>query len=270
MSDPTDEDITRVWKACGGTKSAAEWRLKENGGDVEKTILKSKPKAAEDPSGQKFVENFMRSVKIYYDSVVDENKEFVNYVNYKSMILWIARFVKTRVQFATEYRSTKCRVMYHWTSSRNVANVEKYGLLTRHDISELTSVSSHGRHGMVFGDGIYFANDPFQFANYGDVLVVCITCLGFHKRIFGKGDDASFNTIIGNKGSEKNPLNDEIVVSSIAQIIPVFMIPKKFIMSPGNTYGNEYGIGLESIVESYFNPSNTPADHEEYVQIKKL
>jgi hypothetical protein len=55
---------------------------------------------------------------------------------------------------------------YHYTQGGNIANIRSHGLLTSAD-RQTNNVKAAPR-GAVFGDGIYTANNSFNFSNYGD------------------------------------------------------------------------------------------------------
>jgi hypothetical protein len=136
-------------------------------------------------------------------------------------------------------------------------------------------------HGAYFGDGVYTADNPFAFSNYGDIGLICARLCGTTKRVIAQcatNTDPAIHCLTGNKVvSSTTALHfaDEVVLQSSSQIIPMLQFEKQAIISdPGaamsslslrqngswrdnatHTVMEEYIATLRNIINSTFNGS---------------
>ena len=161
-------------------------------------------------------------------------------------------------------------VGYHYTSNQYLKNIRHHGLLTRKDRDSQKVQSAS--HGSVFGDGIYTANNPTNFSNYGNTGLLVARLTGEMVRVArslhpSMAVDATTNTIIGDKminatgrqslDKDNWPLSDahhEIVLRSSAQCLPVISFDSRTRQSnEGNKCIDAMEKGLQEIFDKLFN-----------------
>jgi hypothetical protein len=266
--------VRAVMEQCKITRGAAAFQLAQHGGKVKATVRaylgtlapKLKPFMLKPPV---LAKTLSKSLLGWYGARSDAFKDCVKLVAEQHLIPWTVKFLEKRAAFADARHSNKCHIMYHWTSSQNQGKVSDNGLLTR-ACMRAKGVNTASMHGQVFGDGIYLGNTPYDFAGYGDLLLVCIVVLGKHQRNYGYGGGkaADVDTVVGNKGSEAAPRQnvDEVVVQRPEQCIPAFLIPRSKLKRQTfeESEARLCGVALESILEDFFTPLEVAADHPEY------
>lgn len=130
----------------------------------------------------------------------------------------IEALMDTQSEFKAKSAPTHVTVGYHYTDSSNLSNIEVQSLLTFRT----------GRIG-YYGRGLYTANNPGAFSNYGPTGLMCAVLKGVTKRIATGGMDLSttMDTGIGNKHglidfTNMAPLyRDEYVLRSSQQCVPL-------------------------------------------------
>eukprot|EP00056_Hartaetosiga_gracilis_P021814 m.26616 g.26616 ORF g.26616 m.26616 type:complete len:443 (-) comp9278_c0_seq1:164-1492(-) len=176
------------------------------------------------------------------------------------MVIMTERFFKKRRRLAMEERPVDITIGWHYTTSESLTQIKKYGLLIPRKLREINI--KYRRTGSVFGEGVYVANNPKSFRNYGNVCLMCAIIRGRERRVFRhayrsttpKGvtygtekqtafdeEGKSLDTIIGNKYlrngqplevSKSQMQTDEIVLQTSEQIIPLYHIVKPQDLTP--------------------------------------
>ena len=89
------------------------------------------------------------------------------------------RFLKT----AAGQTNPKVTVAWHWCKEKTYdEKIRKYGLLNTAE-REACDGTVGNEHGLVYGDGVYVAKQPFAFATYGDVLLCCLILPGNEREL---------------------------------------------------------------------------------------
>jgi deltex-like protein len=163
-------------------------------------------------------------------------------------------------------------VGFHYTASTNLDNIRSNGLLTKPERQQ-QGVTDAIFHGAVFGEGVYTADNPFAFSNYGDIGLICARLRGTTKRVAQgvPNTDSSVHCVTGNKivpSTTEPHFADEVVLQSSTQIIPLMQFEQQpFICDSGdsknarwqdsgiNTIMEDYIATLRNIIDSMFNGS---------------
>ena len=147
---------------------------------------------------------------------------------------------------------------YHYTESESLTNIQINGLLTKKDRAERGAQSKN--HGSVFGDGIYTANHPTSFSNYGSVGLLVGRLQGKSVRLLSRRNvdipDIGINTVIGNKGPGRTQshLTDEVVLQSSSQCLPIIKYNKELLNHQhGVQYIQKIEKNLQRILDQHFN-----------------
>lgn len=154
------------------------------------------------------------------------------------------RFIETHEQFGLAGKPTKIDLGYHNTWSSNLESIKTDGLLSKRDLRE-RSISTMRLSGAVFGDGVYTANYPHTFKNFGDVGLLVARLQGRIKRVgphhYGGGMSGEYDTAVGNKRHRhrRRPSfpgempcfpdydrYDEVVLQSSSQVLPLIKFSK--------------------------------------------
>ena len=154
------------------------------------------------------------------------------------------RFIETHEQFGLAGKPTKIDLGYHNTWSSNLESIKTDGLLSKRDLRE-RSISTMKLSGAAFGDGVYTANYPHTFKNFGDVGLLVARLQGRMKRVgphhYGGGMSGEYDTVVGNKRHRhrRRPTfpgempcfpdydrYDEVVLQSSSQVLPLIKFSK--------------------------------------------
>jgi hypothetical protein len=124
---------------------------------------------------------------------------------------------------------------YHYTSTESLNHIQTKGFLTKverqqHDIKLGKS------NGSAYGDGIYTANNPFAFCDYGAVCVICVRLPGRVKRVAegAPKSDPAIHTFTGTKLPSfvtSGHFGREVVLQFSSQIIPVLHFEHRFVIT---------------------------------------
>ena len=215
-------------------------------------------------------------------ALVDSTRKLAKKKNESHLVNYIAavtredmfHFAKAMLELQQDFLQKNVNgyidVGYHYTSNQYLKNIRHHGLLTRKDRDSQKVQSAS--HGSVFGDGIYTANNPNNFSNYGNTGLLVARLTGEMVRVArsllpSMAVDATTNTIIGDKminatgsqslGKDNWPLSDayhEIVLRSSAQCLPVISFDSRTRQSnEGNKCIDAMEKGLQSIFDKLFN-----------------
>ena len=89
------------------------------------------------------------------------------------------RFLKT----AAGQTNPKVTVAWHWCKEKTYEEkIRKYGLLNTAERKACDGTVGN-EHGLVYGDGVYVAKQPFAFPTYGDVLLCCLILPGNEREL---------------------------------------------------------------------------------------
>jgi deltex-like protein len=130
-------------------------------------------------------------------------------------------------------------VGYHYTSNANLKDIRTNGLLTKNERQQQGVTAA--AHGAYFGDGVYTADNPFAFSNYGDIGLICARLRGTTKRVIAQcatNTDPVIHCLTGNKlepSTTAPHFADEVVLQSSSQIIPMLQFEQQHII---NDFGN--------------------------------
>lgn len=148
---------------------------------------------------------------------------------------------------------------YHYTEPESLTNIQINGLLTKKDRAERGAQSRN--RGSFFGDGIYTANHPTSFSNYGSVGLLVGRLQGKSIRVLRRKvnlHDIGINTVIGNKGPTRaqgpHHLTDEVVLQSSSQCLPIIKYNKELLQHEhGVQYIQKIEKSLQRILDQHFN-----------------
>jgi hypothetical protein len=215
-------------------------------------------------------------------ALVDSTRKHAKKKNESHLVNYIAavtredmfHFAKAMLELQQDFLQKNINgyidVGYHYTSNKYLKNIRHHGLLTRKDRDSQKVQSAS--HGSVFGDGIYTANNPTNFSNYGNTGLLVARLTGEMVRVArslhpSMAVDATTNTIIGDKminatgrqslDKDNWPLSDahhEIVLRSSAQCLPVISFDSRTRQSnEGNKCIDAMEKGLQEIFDKLFN-----------------
>lgn len=145
------------------------------------------------------------------------------------MVYMAQKFFAYRETLRKAEKPFAVSVVWHWTKQAGLQTIQEHGLLTRQEQSS-ASVKSAGYAGNVFGPGIYTANNPKSFKQYGQVCLACFALRGKEqfvgypvKDYAALRSDPTVDTVIGNKSGSSVPGHraNEIVLGKSDQILPV-------------------------------------------------
>lgn len=163
--------------------------------------------------------------------------EGVSPVARDDMVYMAEKFLRIRESYLQEGRPANTTLAWHWTSEANMNTIQQHGLLNR---AEQTghSVRPSRLRGTVFGPGIYVANNPKEFKQYGNVCLACLVLRGVERTVQYKAkrrkihisaekteiDD--YDTTRGNKKAtpELGHPHNEIVLRRSDQIVPLIRV----------------------------------------------
>ena len=99
------------------------------------------------------------------------------------------RFLKT----AAGQTNPKVTVAWHWCKEKTYEEkIREYGLLNTAE-REACDGTVGNEHGLVYGDGVYVAKQPFAFPTYGNVLLCCLILPG-NERELTKDEERAIHT----------------------------------------------------------------------------
>jgi hypothetical protein len=132
------------------------------------------------------------------------------------------------MEFEEQGKPTSVTIAYHNTKPQNLEGIQQVGLMTPgermvHQTDDFSQRSLHHRH---FGEGIYTANNPEAFKNYGSSGLLVAILKGRVKRIAPGGmADMTIDSGIGNKKHlTLGPIpiyHDETVLRTASQCLPL-------------------------------------------------
>ena len=104
------------------------------------------------------------------------------------------RFLKT----AAGQTNPKVTVAWHWCKEKTYEEkIRKYGLLNTAERKACDGTVGN-EHGLVYGDGVYVAKQPFAFPTYGDVLLCCLILPG-NERELTEDEERAIHTGTGSR-----------------------------------------------------------------------
>lgn len=119
---------------------------------------------------------------------------------------------------------------YHYTDDSNIQSIRERSLLSRPERQLNNAGPAQG--GTLFGDGIYFANNPVAFNHYGDTGILVAMIKG---QTSCHCDSVDTDSVIGNRmknrtsessGEEEIEFWDETVIKTTNQCLPLLMFRK--------------------------------------------
>lgn len=152
---------------------------------------------------------------------------------------------------------------YHYTDESNIQSIREQNLLSLSE-RRLNHVGPLFG-GTLFGDGIYFANNPVAFNHFGDTGMLVAIVKG---DVSWYSDSADTDTVIGNR--MRNPYAqeqqlefwDETVVKATNQCLPLLVFSKPENPEDGFCFLNQLWVAhcqLQACLDELFN-SGTPTE----------
>lgn len=216
------------------------------------------------------VERVIRFVESSEVATDDKYKFAFKAVAKDVMVEFAERLLAKQDEFKAKKAPFKIDIGYHYTNEDNMSGIQANGLMTKKDrIKNKIKVSTHGS---VFGDGVYTANNPTSFMDYGSVGIIVARIQGKPTRIAKSTPTPTFdskkhkdlpNTIIGDKTAtslRKWPKSDsrhEIVLRESSQCVPLIRYDQSPLLG-SQIDGAVAHLGvvtesLKSIVDEVFN-----------------
>jgi hypothetical protein len=124
----------------------------------------------------------------------------VNSVSQDDMVFLARQILDLQDEFKAKNLPSYIDIGYHYTNQNSMPHIRTNGLLTKADRESQKVTSTF--HGSVFGDGIYTAQNPIAFSNYGNVGLLVARLQGKAVRVarsLSPGQSTDVNTIIGDK-----------------------------------------------------------------------
>jgi hypothetical protein len=184
----------------------------------------------------------------------------------KELCSMTLKLLERQASFLASNVDSTVDIGYHYTFSTYLKQIRTHGLLTEIERKQRGIMIGGGG---IFGDGIYTADNPFAFSNYGsDICLICVRLRGTVKCVTqGRlTKDAAIHCVIGNKmlslpsDSSKTHYANEVVLQSSSQIIPVLQVAKEVITKMGiPPYANWQDAQITSIMNKYIAALQKPS-----------
>ena len=182
------------------------------------------------------------------------------------MVILAERLFAKQDEFKAKGINSKVDIGYHYTTEENMREIQVNGLMTKKDrIKNNIDVKTNGA---VFGDGVYTANNPTSFKNFGSVGLIVARMQGKTIRIAERLDPTKHpklpNTIIGDKKAkslkEWRPysLEHEIILQESSQCVPLIRYDKNVMLNHSIIEMHILTASIETIVDEIFNAGETP------------
>lgn len=139
------------------------------------------------------------------------------------------RLLQCQSAFQQDKKPHAVTLGYHYTDDSNIPSIRETSLLSRPERQLHNTGPTEG--GSRFGDGIYFANNPVAFNNYGDTGMLVAMIKG---RTSSHCDSVNTDSVIGNRmnnrsfeySEEEIEFWDETVVKATSQCLPLLVFRK--------------------------------------------
>lgn len=142
-------------------------------------------------------------------------QEHILLLGHDDIVFMAEQLVQLQETFQQRRRPVGVDVGYHWTRPENVDQIRMDGLLTKREREDL-GIQSH-YNGSSYGDGVYTADNPYNFYNtYGPVCLLVARLVGFKGK---QSDGADVDTVVDNA-------HRMAVLKSSSQCFPIFSFPQ--------------------------------------------
>lgn len=167
----------------------------------------------------------IQTVKSQYPSLAN----YIDAVAIDDMVFLAERLLIQQLDFRNRDIPWGIDIGFHYTNPRNMKAIRTNGLLTKAE-RQSQNIQTVNSNGSVFGDGVYTANNPTSFQNFGEMGLLVGRLQGKAVRVPGslKRASKSANTIIGNKKATDTQTNwpaihsfNEVVLKSSSQCLPM-------------------------------------------------
>jgi len=145
-----------------------------------------------------------RNVQAFHQDLLTNPRSTMNANNFKPLVLEDLVRQLNRLFDTQQELGTPIDIGYHYTHQYCIPNIDTRGLLTK-DARKATRLDGQ-ENGSMFGEGIYTANNPFAYHEFGGANVCYFVARVRGKSGTDKNDD-TMNTIVGRGDS-----NDQVVV----------------------------------------------------------
>lgn len=214
-----------------------------------------------------------RIIKLVQDVQQNHFPMMANYIDavaIDDMVYLAEKMLKQQQEFIDESPSVPSYIDigYHYTNPQNMQAIRTNGLLTKGERTN-QHIQSASFHGSVFGDGVYTANNPTSFQDYGGVGLLVGRLQGSTVRVprsltsTTRGSIVA-NTVIGDKMNTGQKLNGEgwpetdlyheIVLRSSSQCLPMVKYDTVMVRQPqGERCIQYFRTSLQGILDELFN-----------------
>ncbi len=108
--------------------------------------------------------------------------QYIDAVAIDDMVYLVEKMLDQQSVFISQGIPLYIDIGYHYTNPSKMDAIRTNGLLTKSERSN-QNISTAQNNGSVFGDGVYTANNPKSFSNFGDVGLLVGRLQGHLKRI---------------------------------------------------------------------------------------
>ena len=182
--------------------------------------------------------------------------QYVDAVAFDDMVFIAKRMLDLQSKFISSNVNGFIDVGYHYTNDENLNQIRTNGLLSKLE-RQSQNVVSRRANGSVFGDGIYTANNPKSFLNFGPVGLLVGRLQGKAIRVsqsLMRSAQIDANTVIGDKTAHRSNMRTrettmqdsdgwpkadtfhEIVLSSSSQCLPMVKYRRELLQQNGGEY----------------------------------
>ena len=175
---------------------------------------------------------------------VDEIKPF----DVNSMFRTGLRFAKTQQTFRLAGKNTQVDIGYHYTENQNMDCIREHGLLSKRE-RETRGIKSYNYNGSTWGDGIYTANVPHAFDDYGDIGLLVARLQGTQNEATQSDCDRELqqcDAAIANQSST----NQMVILAKANQCIPLLAFPA---WMSEEKITRDYHLRMLKLVNHFFN-----------------
>jgi deltex-like protein len=234
-----------------------------------------------------FVGRVLKAVEQLQSTLDIHSRSQIGAIAKDDMVYLAERLLDTQESFKQTGRPYDVDLGYHNTTYSAVARIKTDGLLTRKERVE-QNIHSVNR-GSYYGDGVYTADNPFAFKQFGEVGLLVARIQGRplwkgSNRIVSPEEAFGFDTVIGNKKltpmvvwDDKCLQHEEVVLRSSSQTLPLIQFPTTVLpaVSVGSARADSpvriFHIAIQELVDEFFNTragltgSGAPSNHSAHL-----
>ena len=164
--------------------------------------------------------NFVQTVIEEHQSPMMDNTAAmttlkVETVGTDDMLIMVERLLEAQFEFSRKDKDTQVDIGYHYTRSENLEKIKENGLLSKAERQECGVISNY--NGSAWGDGIYSANQPYAYQNFGPIGLLVARLKGSSRPATRGGRGFIGDTAIANAGCS----NEIVILAKSYQCIPL-------------------------------------------------